>query len=104
MKYTTANGSTVEGRGQGTFEVTTQEGHNKNITWENASVDLPILSTHKTAAENNILAYAVDGGVILNLTNGRLSKFTEAGGVYWQKLFVKKGLMSKSFHRPGGAA
>ena len=54
------------------------------------------------AKQNNLLAYMDNGGVILDLQHGQQDRFVEAGGVYWIKLYVKKGFMSKDagFQRP----
>ena len=69
----------------------------KTIAWTNAEVDLPILSTHELANDE-------DTSVIRNKIIGNANGFISQGDVYWIALLVPKSLVGdkpQGFGRPG---
>ena len=72
---------------------------------------MPILSTHEIARNQRSLEYFEHDGVIKHLDTGDITKFIQAGGVYFVKLLVPKNFPKgsccvkgdKGFVRPGKA-
>ena len=99
-----ANGSRIPHTGFVTTPCRTKEGDSKIITWKNADVDLPILSTHELAKNGHCLEYDEDAGVIRNKTTGKTNGFISQGDVYWIALLVPKSIAGnkpQGFGRPG---
>ena len=68
--FKTACGGTVPDRGSADVPFVTAEGHEYNISWRNAPVAMPILSTRLLAQDKGELRYQTDGGQVVNTTNG----------------------------------
>ena len=81
----------------------TAEGMPTEIKWKNADVAMPILSTHEIAANEKSLEYFKDGGVIRHaLTREEITKFIQANGVYFVKLFIPKRITGSQPAGSGG--
>ena len=82
----------------------TSEGQAGTITWKNAQVAMPILSTHELARNGNRVLYDEDHGYIINKLTGKTTKFIHAAGVYFVQLVVQKDMgaqLEAPLGRPG---
>ena len=82
-----------------------KRGRKREMTFQNAPVMIPILSSGKITDEDNDVTYTKWGGYIRDNFNGDISKFIRAYGVYWIKMICEDGLLRKKpdadFGRPG---
>ena len=90
--FTVASGAKIEDLGTVETPCKTAEGISTSITWRNANVAMPILSTHEIAAKRNSLQYEEDGGTITNLDTRQETKFIQQNGVYFVKLLIPKSI------------
>ena len=79
--FAVADGTRIPHGGFVTTDVVTQEGQRKPITWKNASVSMPILSTHDLARNGYRLAFEENGGQIINRKTGETTDFVQRDGV-----------------------
>ena len=89
-----------------TTEVKFEKGNQRTIRWNNADVDMPILSTKELNRENGRLIFDEDEGWILNRTTGDSNHFISAAGVYFCKMYnpgkhFDEDAPSMGFGRPG---
>ena len=68
--FTAANGTKIPHGGFVTTPVRFQEGNQRDIQWNNANVDMPILSTKKLNKDGGRLIYDEDEGWSLNKATG----------------------------------
>ena len=68
---------------------------------ENASVAMPILSTHELARNGHKVIYDEHEGYIVNKATGDTTKFLQHSGVYFLQLLVPKATGASGFHRQG---
>ena len=84
-----------------------EEGNRRHLQWNNAKVELPILSTKKLNKDGGKTMYDEDEGWIINKTTGDTNHFISAAGVYFWQLFLPKDLFDENttpcpdFGRPG---
>ena len=99
--YTAANGAPIQNEGQFQIDFTTQEGHSRAITFQNADVAFPIVSTGLIADEGNDIWYNARGGKILNEDSGEEDAFIRALGVYWIQMKIEPEILTPGFTRRG---
>ena len=73
--YHAANGSPIKTEGEIEIPFTVNEGHDGTVTYINANVDMPILSTNGLAKDQNRISYEEHDGEILHKPTGRISRF-----------------------------
>ena len=89
-RYKTACGGTVPDNGYVEVPFRTKEQHHSDITWRNAPVAMPILSTKLLALDKGELRYQCDGGQVVHVETGEQSEFISATGVYVMKTYIAK--------------
>ena len=87
------------------MEALSAEGNQITLTFEDADVDIPIVSVGELSANgelgSNVLFGERDGHIIDIKTNAA-SRFYKRRGVYFMKLFVRKNKIAEAgFARPG---
>ena len=87
----------------GKFSVpfTTVEGHKRNVLFNNANVEFPILSTGRIADNDNEIWFGTSSGKIVSNSTGEVDCFIRALGVYWIQMVVDEELMTPGFVRQG---
>ena len=66
----------------------------RQITFQNADVGMPIVSTNKLAHEDNDITYRKDDGYITNTVTEAKTPFIARDGVYFIKMKVPKNAMT----------
>ena len=104
--FKAANGTRIPHGGFVSTTVKFQEGNSRDIQWNNAQVDMPILSTKKLNKDGGRLIYDEDEGWIVNKRSGDANHFISAVGVYFCNLLLPKELLgaqppSQGFRLPG---
>ena len=107
VKMATASGEELASRGCFSLDAFSAEGNQITQTFEDADVDMPIMSVGELAANgemgSNVLFGERDGHMIDIKTNAT-SKFYRRRGVYFMKLYVRKDRRDEpDFARPGHA-
>ena len=105
VKMATASGEELKSRGCFTLDLLTAEGNSIQQTFEDADVDIPIMSVTELASNGPIgsdVIFRKNDGAIVDLQSGAVSKFLRRKGVYFIKVFTLKNRQS-SFTRPGAA-
>ena len=77
--------------------------------FEDADVDLPIVAVNDLSKEDTEVIFRHDDSELVNVENGRTSRFTKKRGVYFMKLYYRKNQCHEEcecepqpdFHRPG---
>ena len=82
------------------------EGHEGHVTYMNAEVQMPSLSTNGFAKNDNRIAYKEFGGDSMHKPTGNISKVCSLNGVYFIWLHVDSHLLTgpdihQGFARPG---
>ena len=70
------------------------EGHKGTVVFENAEVEMPILSGNKIAKQQNELKFREHAGECLHLPTGRISRLFALYGVYFIWLHVDSQLLT----------
>ena len=105
VKMATASGEELKSRGCFTLNLLTAEGNSIQQTFEDADVDIPIMSVTELASNGPIgsdVIFRQNDGAIVDLQSGAVSKFLRRKGVYFIKVFTLKNRQS-SFTRLGAA-
>ena len=110
--YACANGAVIKNKGQATTEVRVEKphGHSRNITWQNADIEMPILSTAGLADDAkhvSDITYGREGGHVLELEKTNRSDVVRHGDVYFMKTYFKRKTIQQKpagFARHGAAA
>ena len=87
-KFVTATGQVVPNMGEKHTRVCTSEGSVCNVTFQCATVDMPVLSTRKLCESGHEVLYQRNGGIIIDIKSGQTTKFVMRAGVYYLKLRV----------------
>ena len=108
VKMATANGEELLSRGCFRIEARTAEGHTIVQNFEDADVDMPIMSVTELATngeQGSDVVFRKSDGAIVDIKSDHSSGFVRRKGVYFMKLYVPKGQRaSPDFHRPGAIA
>ena len=91
-----ANGVKVPHGGFVSTDAKFAEGNQRAIRWNNADVEIQILSTKELNSDNGRLSYDEDEGRIINKMTGDPNHFISANGVCFCKLFLSKHLCGES--------
>ena len=103
VAYVSASNTIMPNRGEVTVDLTAGNGVKlEGVKWQDAPVNMPILSVRKVARKGARVTFWDDGGVI-KLPNGDKIPFYHAQGVYFVKFIVDppKGSNIPPFGGPG---
>ena len=79
--FRAANGQIIPHGGLVATEVKFEEGNTTKLEWNNANVEMPILSTKKLNRDGGRTIYDEEEGWILNKLTGDSNHFISAAGV-----------------------
>ena len=105
VKMATASGEELRSRGCFDMPLLTEEGHLINQTFEDADVDMPIISVTSLAAnglQGSDVIFRQHDGSIVDVEKKATSRFVRRKGVYFLKVYTPNDNMS-GFTRPGAA-
>ena len=105
VRMATANGEELKSRGCFKLEVLSSEGNILTKTFEDADVDMPIMSVTELASNGQLgsdVVFRKHEGAIVDVKTNAISKFVRRKGVYFMKIFTPKNNES-GFKRPGAA-
>ena len=105
MRRATASGEELKSRGCFTLDALSAEGNVISQNFEDAAVDMPIMSVVELAANgtrgSNVI-FGGNDGKLVDLETKASSKFVRRKGGYFMKLYVPRDKSETSdFHRPG---
>ena len=108
-RMATANGTELRSRGTFKVHAQTVEGQVLCPRFEDADVDMPIVAVNDISQKDSEVIFRQDDSELVDGETGRRSKFTKRKGVYFMKMFYKKGqcmddgdgLEELGFTRPG---
>ena len=107
VRMATASGEELKSRGCFRLEAKSAEGNSIVQTFEDADVDMPIMSVVDLSDNGELgsdVIFQKTGGAILDVHAEKTSKFVKRKGVYFMKLFVPKNKVEHTgFARPGPA-
>ena len=86
IKYVTANKSELCNKGEGDVKLLTDDDQQKMITFQNAKVGMPIVSTNKPAREGHDITFRADDGYIYRHEAKQTTNVIAREGVYVVKL------------------
>ena len=115
MKYVAAGGHEIPNRGEVKVEGVTEQGAKLNLTYQDAAVDMPILSVGELADTDHKVDFEKHGGEIIHKPTNTITPFIRRAGVYFVKLLVPRSAVevsdpmevdegkskSSGFRRPG---
>ena len=105
VKMATASGEELKSRGCFTIDLLSTEGHTIHQTFEDADVDMPILSVTEISVNGALgsdVVFRKSDGAIIDLQTNAASRFVKRRGVYFMKVYTLKNRRS-GFTRPGAA-
>ena len=107
-EFATATGDPFAADGEFRVAFKTQEGQQRHVTFQNAPVTVPIVSSGKMCDEDNEITYTKTGGYIKDCITGGVTKIQRGYGVYWIKPTCADGIRKPNgkdapFQRPGGS-
>ena len=89
IAYVAADGGIIPNRGEVTVTLKAENGVKlDNVKWQDAPVNMPILSVKYLAKRGSRVTFWNKGGII-KLPDGQRIPFYEAGGVYFIKLKIE---------------
>ena len=101
----TASGEELPSRGCFDIDALTAEGNQLSQTFDDADVDMPIMSVGEISTNGELGSNVLFGerdGYIVDIKTGATSKFYRRRGVYFIKIYVRKDkLAAVDFPRPG---
>ena len=108
-RMATANGQELISRGTFRVKGRTSEGQEVEPNFEDADVDMPIVAVNDLSQENTEVIFRKGNSELLDVHTGRRSRFAKQRGVYFMKIYYKKGQdvgqhsdeRSLGFTRPG---
>ena len=89
--YVAANGDAMANEGEQALTVLTEEGAMADMTFQITDVRRPLCSVGKICDRGNRVIFGRGGGVIHNLSSGRLTPFKRRGNIYALDLWVRQG-------------
>ena len=96
VKLKTASGEVLPSRGRFAVSGLTDEGHEANISFVDADVDMPIISVGQLAKEGKKgtdVSFSKRGGTIRDTDTGRVTRFIKKQGVYFIRLRIRRAPM-----------
>ena len=106
VAYQNADGSPLPNRGEFDVDFTTDEGHKRRATFQNASVMMPIPSLGEIADNESDVVLSKHHGKIICTETGEVDHINKCFGVYFLRLNVAPELLqppASTFGRPGAA-
>ena len=107
VKMATASGEELKSRGCFELGAFSAEGNRIVQTFEDADVDMPIMSVVELSSNGELgsdVVFRKSDGAILDVKSEIASKFVRRKGVYFMKLFVQRNRVDPAgFARPGRA-
>ena len=104
VQLTTAGGDLLPNRGAMKITTVSKEGVSRERVFYDAPVDMPIISIAEVSQEgprgSNAQLRKHDGFIQDNATHEK-QHFVKRKGVYFMKIFIKRGVNDVGFHRPG---
>ena len=105
VRMATASGEELPSRGCFDLHALTAEGNQLSQTFEDADVDMPIMSVGEISTNGELGTNVLFGerdGYIVDIKTGATSKFYRRRGVYFIKIYVLRDrLANVGFPRPG---
>ena len=105
VRMATASGQELKSRGCFKLNLLSSEGNPLTQTFEDADVDMPIMSVTELASNGSLgsdVVFRKHDGAIVDVETNATSKFVRRKGVYFMKIFTPKNNKS-GFTRPGAA-
>ena len=99
VKYSTANGDTVENEGEKNMVMSSTEGVNRLITAQVTEVSRPLLGVSKMVKVGNSVVFTPEGSWIYDGYTGEVMNLQEVNGMYMLKTWIKS---SSGFQGFGG--
>ena len=96
VMYVTANGNTMQNKGEQHIHVTTQEGHKCMLNMQVTDVKKPLMSVARICDAGHEVTFTANGGTIRHSKTGQLTTFERVDNVYRLKVGLAPG-----FARPG---
>ena len=99
VKMTTATSEEIVSGGEVVVAAKTQEGHNVTTVFQDADVDLPILSVAVLSDSSKLgsdVRFKRNDGYIEDIATGKRCNFIKRQGVYFIKLLVPKDLLEEN--------
>ena len=90
-RMATANGTELRSRGTFKVHAQTVEGQELCPNFEDADVDMPIIAVNDISHNDSEIIFRQKDSELVDGETGRRSKFTKRKGVYFMKMFYKKG-------------
>ena len=107
VRMATASGEELKSRGCFRLEAVSTEGNKVVQTFEDADVDMPIMSVGELSSNGELGSNVLFGehdGHIIDIKTSATSKFHRRRGVYFMKIYVPKNKsIDPDFIRPGTA-
>ena len=107
VRMATASGEELKSRGCFQLKALIAEGNEVIPTFEDADVDMPIMSVGELSANGTLGSNVLFGehdGHLIDIKSDALSKFYKRRGLYFMKIFVLKDKkVNRDFTRPGTA-
>ena len=107
VRMATASGEELKSRGCFKLEARSAEGHRIVQTFEDADVDMPIMSVVELSENGELgsdVVFRKSDGAILDVKHETSSRFVKRRGVYFMKLYVPRNRADPAgFARPGQA-
>ena len=108
-RMATASGQELVSRGTFRVKGRTSEGQVVEPNFEDVDVDMPIVAVNDLSQENTEVIFRKGSSELLDIHTGRRSRFAKQRGVYFMKIYYKKGQdagqhddeQSLGFTRPG---
>ena len=83
----------------GEKDLTTANGMHTQATWQIVDVNRPLSAVRRMCKQSNRVIFGRAGGVVQNLTSGKLIPFERRNGIYLLSLWLEDD-SSQPFHRP----
>ena len=105
QNYLAANGDRMPNVGEQTLNIMTADGGAAALSFQITGVTRPLLAVSELADRGNRVIFGKNGGVIQNLTTGKLTTFPRCGGVYAMDIYIRQneGAADRGFPRQGQA-
>ena len=89
-------GEKIPNQGEGVVDFKTEDGQQKSMVFQNATVGMPIMSTNGVAVDWDAeITYGATKGHITALANGRRTQFVMRDGVYVMEMRVPRSTVEE---------
>jgi len=103
QNYLAANGDRMPNMGEQKLQIMTADGGSADLGFQITGVTRPLFAVSEIADRGNRVIFGKNGGVIQNLTTGKLTPFPRSGGVYVLDFYLPESVASPNlgFTRQG---